>query len=95
MGGDLHHRGTPNIEDALQLNMDQYSRQMLPKYFKNFESSPTHKKTQPEPFSNGPLRRIGLALIFFFHRLAGFGEGVDAMPDWDMTNQTPPDYPDD
>ncbi len=21
------------------------------------------------------------------------GEGVDTEPDWDMTNQTPPDYP--
>ncbi len=23
------------------------------------------------------------------------GEGVDAMPDWDMTSQSAPDYPDD
>jgi hypothetical protein len=23
------------------------------------------------------------------------GEGVDALPDWDMTSQSPPDYPDD
>jgi hypothetical protein len=23
------------------------------------------------------------------------GEGVDAMPDWDLANQSPPDYPDD
>ncbi len=23
------------------------------------------------------------------------GEGVEALPDWDMANQSPPDYPDD
>jgi len=23
------------------------------------------------------------------------GEGVEALPDWDLANQSPPDYPDD